>query len=100
MGYGDLIAEAVRDAQDDMSQVNAAAQAILTAIRSAGPWLTEQTWTGQAAGKWCGDWNSFYRQVQGLLANQLPGAEVQVVNQVRSQMEQLARQHPGSVTPS
>jgi uncharacterized protein YukE len=100
MGYGDLIAEAVQGAQNDMSQVNAAAQTILGAIRSAGPWLTDQTWTGHAADAWCADWNSFYRQVQSLLANQLPAAETQVVSQVRTQMQQLAREHPGAVTPS
>jgi uncharacterized protein YukE len=100
MAYGDLIAEAVKGAQDDMSQVNAAAQTILGAIRSAAPWLSGQTWTGQAATAWCGDWDSFYRQVQSLLAGQLPGAEAQVVSQVRTQMQQLARQHPGAVTPS
>src|SRR6266851_2222681 len=100
MAYGDLMAEAVRGAQDDMSLVDAAAQKILGAIRSAAPWLGDQTWTGQAATAWCGDWDSFYRQVQSLLANQLPGAEAQVVSQVRTQMQQLARQHHGAVTPS
>jgi uncharacterized protein YukE len=70
MAYGDLIAEAVKGAQDDMSQVNAAAQTILGAIRSAAPWLSGQTWTGQAATAWCGDWDSFHRPVQSLLASE------------------------------
>jgi uncharacterized protein YukE len=100
MSYGNMTAEAVQGAQDDMSVVDAAAQAILGAIKAVSPWLTDQTWTGQAASSWCGDWNSFYRQVQSLLANQLPGAETQVINQVRTQMEQLAREHPGAATPS
>jgi uncharacterized protein YukE len=100
MAYGDVIAEAVQGAQDDMSAVNAAAQAILSAIKAVSPWLTDQTWTGHAADAWCGEWNSFYKQVQSLLSNQLPGAESQVISQVRTQMEQLAREHPGAATPS
>ena len=46
MGYGSLIQEAVSDAENDMATVNAAAQAIVTAINGAKTWITDQTWTG------------------------------------------------------
>ena len=91
MGYGSLIQEAVSDAENDMATVNTAAQAIISAINAAKPWITDQTWTGTAATSWCGDWNNFYGQLLSLLQNQLPGAETTVVNNVRTQMEKLAQ---------
>jgi|HubBroStandDraft_5_1064220.scaffolds.fasta_scaffold126499_2 hypothetical protein len=94
MGYGSLIQEAVSDAENDMATVNAAAQAIVTAINGAKTWITDQTWTGTAATSWCGDWNGFYAQLLNLLSNQLPGAETTVVNNVRTQMEKLAQNQP------
>ena len=101
MGYGSLIQEAVSDAENDMDSVNAAAQAIITAINAAKPWITDQTWTGTAATSWCGDWNSFYSSLLNLLSNQLPGAETTVVNNVRTQMEKLAHNAPKTAaTPS
>jgi len=94
MGYGSLIQEAVNDAENDMATVNAAAQAIVTAINGAKTWITDQTWTGTAATSWCGDWNGFYGQLLSLLNNQLPGAETAVVSNVRTQMEKLAQNQP------
>jgi hypothetical protein len=90
MGYGDIVAQAVQSTQADMAQANAAAQAIVTAVGSAKPWITDQTWTGNPARQWCGDWNGFYQQLMGLLDGQLPNAETQVVNKVRTQMERQA----------
>lgn len=101
MGYGNLIQEAVAGAQDDMATVDAAAQAIVSAINSAKTWITDQTWTGPAATSWCGDWNGFYGQLLNLLNNQLPGAETTVVNNVRTQMEKWAQSQPRTaVSPS
>lgn len=95
-----LVAMEVADAQSDMDAVSTAADAIAAAIKATTPWLTDQTWTGQAATAWSGEWNALYKQVQSLLANQLPGAENQVISQVRQQAEQQqARQHPGGPTP-
>jgi uncharacterized protein YukE len=93
MGYGNLVQEAVTDAETDMGTVNDAAQAIITAINAAKTWITDQTWTGSAATSWCGDWNGFYGQLLNLLNNQLPGAETTVVSNVRTQMEKLAASH-------
>lgn len=94
MGYGSLIQEAVSGAENDMATVNAAAQAIVTAINGAKTWVTDQTWTGPAATSWCSDWNGFYAQLLNLLNNQLPGAETTVVSNVRTQMEKLAQNQP------
>jgi uncharacterized protein YukE len=92
MGWGDLIAEAVSDAQADMASVEGAATAIQDAINKVTPLLNSGTWEGPAATSWIGDWQSFYKAVQSCL-NSLPAAEAQVVSQVRSQMEKLASEH-------
>ena len=99
MGWGALIAEAVSDAQNDMASVESAAQAISKAISNVTPLLTSGTWQGPDATAWIGDWQSFYKGVQSCLAG-LPAAEAQVVSQVRTSMENAARQHSGSATPS
>ena len=99
MGWGDLVAEAVSDAQTDMASVESAAQAIQKAIGNVTPLLTSGTWQGPEATTWIGDWQSFYKSVQSLLAS-LPTAEAQVVSQVRTSMEKAARQHAGQPAPS
>jgi predicted trehalose synthase len=99
MGWGDLIAESVREAQDDMATVESAAMAIQKAISNVQPWLTSDTWRSPEATAWIGDWQSFYNAVQSCL-NSLPAAEAQVVAQVRTSMEKMARQHAGQPAPS
>lgn len=99
MGWGDLIAQAVSDAQGDMANVEAAANAIQRAISNVSPLLTSGTWDGPEAVSWIGDWQSFYKSVQSCLAS-LPAAEAQVVSQVRTSMEKEARQHAGQPAPS
>lgn len=99
MGWGDLIAESVGDARDEMASVEAAAQAIQKAIGNVQPWLTPDTWQSGEATTWIGEWQSLYKAVQNCLSS-LPAAEAQVVAQVRSSMEALARQHAGQPAPS
>lgn len=92
MGWGNVAAEGIADAQQDMAAVQAAAEAIIEAIGSARPWLNGQTWSGQAATSWCDSWQGSYRQVEACL-NSLPAAEGQVVDRVRTQMEALIKAH-------
>jgi hypothetical protein len=99
MGWGDLVAETVSDAQTDMASVESAARAIQTAISKVSPLLTSGTWEGPEATAWIGEWQSLYKSVQSCLAS-LPAAETQVVAQVRSNMEKMARQHAGQPAPS
>ena len=99
MGWGDVIAEAVGEAQTDMARVQAAAQAIGQALGNVQPLLTSATWEGPAATAWIGQWQSFYKGVQSCL-DSLPVAETEVVSQVRASMEKLAHAHAGQPTPS
>ena len=99
MGWGDLIAEAVGEAQSDMGSVDSAAQAIQKAINNVQPLLNSETWSGPDATAWIGQWRSLYSAVQSCL-NSLPAAEVRVVAQVRSSMEKMAREHAGEPAPS
>ena len=99
MGWGDIIAEAVGEAQDDMARVQAAAQAIQQAIGSVQPLLTSDTWEGPAATAWIGQWQSFYKAVQSCL-DSLPAAESEVVSQVRASMELMAHDHASQPAPS
>ena len=99
MGWGDLIAEEVGDAQSAMDSVDAAAKAIQQAINNVRPLLTSETWSGSEATNWIGQWQSLYAAVQSCL-NSLPAAEVSVVAQVRSSAEKLAREHAGQPAPS
>lgn len=99
MGWGDVIAEAVGEAQTDMARVQSAAQAIQQAISSVQPLLTSATWQGPAATAWIGQWQSFYKAVQSCL-DSLPAAETQVVSQVRATMEKIAHEHAGQPAPS
>ncbi len=92
MGYGDLVAQAVADAQGDMARVGAAADEILSAIGAVRPWLHDHTWTGQAADAWCGQWKTFYGQLSSLLGPQLDGAESAAVNGARTQAEAMVTQ--------
>ncbi len=86
-----IVGDAVSSAEADMSKVQAAADAISAAIGKVRPLLGGDTWTGPAASAWEGDWNSFYGAVTGVL-NSLPSAEASVINGVRQQAEQLAKQ--------
>jgi uncharacterized protein YukE len=99
MGWGDLVQEAVRDAQDDMASVESAAGAIKAAIGKVQPLLTSGTWDGPAAATWIGNWQSLYKSVQSCLDG-LPAAEAQVVSQVRTSMQAQARAHAGQPAPS
>jgi hypothetical protein len=99
MGWGDLVAETVGEARSEMAGVEAAAQAIQHAISNVQPWLTPDTWQSGEATAWIGDWQGFYKTVQSCLAS-LPAAEAQVVAQVRSDMQKMARQHAGQPAPS
>jgi uncharacterized protein YukE len=99
MGWGQLVQEAVTDAQNDMARVESAAGAIQAAIGKVQPLLTSGTWQGPAATAWIGNWQSLYKSVQSCL-NGLPAAEAQVVSQVRTDMEAQARQHAGQPAPS
>jgi predicted trehalose synthase len=98
MGWGDLVAEAVSDAQNDMSRVESAAGAIQQAIGKVQPLLTSGTWDGPEATAWIGNWQALYKAVQSCLAS-LPAAEAQVVSQVRSSMQAQARAHAGQPAP-
>ena len=62
-----------------MNKVQAAADAISAAIRGVKPWLTPETWEGNAATAWAGEWESFYHAVQSCL-NDLPFAESAIVS--------------------
>jgi hypothetical protein len=99
MGWGGLVAETVAEAQNAMSGVESAARAIQAAISNVQPWLTSDTWQSGEATAWIGDWQSFYKAVQSCLGS-LPAAEAQVVAQVRTDMEKMARQHAGQAAPS
>jgi hypothetical protein len=98
MGWGDLGAETVQEARTAMAAVESAAQAIQKAISNVQPWLTPGTWQSGEATAWIGDWQSFYKAVQSCL-DSLPAAEAQVVAQVRSDMQKMARQHAGQPAP-
>jgi hypothetical protein len=82
---GDIVGQAVWAAKADMNTVQAAADAISTAIGSVKPWLTPETWEGNAATAWVGEWESFYHIVQNCL-NDLPSAESDIVSAVQTQM--------------
>lgn len=99
MGWGDLIADAVSDAQGEMANVESAARAIQKAISNVQPLLNSGTWQSGEATAWIGDWQSFYKGVQNCLSG-LPAAEAQVVSQVRTSMEKEAHQHAGQPAPS
>lgn len=86
-----IVADAVSSAENDMSSVQTAADAISTAIGKVTPWLNGDTWTGPAATSWEGDWNSLYASVTGIL-NDLPSAEASVISDVRTQAEALQKQ--------
>jgi uncharacterized protein YukE len=88
MGVGNLVSEAISAAEGDMTTVQAAADAISDAIGKVKPWLTTETWEGDAATAWAGEWTSFYRGVQNCLSN-LQSAETDVVSAVRTQMTQI-----------
>jgi hypothetical protein len=90
MGSGDIVSQAVSAAQADMNTVQAAADAITTAAAKVKPWLTPETWEGNAAATWTGEWESFYQAVQSCL-NDLPSAESEIVSAVQTQMTQLAQ---------
>jgi uncharacterized protein YukE len=92
MGYGDLVEQAVDDAADDMGNVQAAADAISDAISKAWQWVNSETWQGQAAQNWQGDWQGFYTGVKNCLS-ELPSAESSVINDTRTQMEQVLLKH-------
>jgi hypothetical protein len=98
MGWGDLVAEEVGDAQNAMDSVDSAAQAIQRAINKVRPLLTSQTWSGPDATAWIGQWQSLYAAVQSCL-NSLPAAENTVVTQVRANAEKIAREHAGQSAP-
>ncbi|MGA8462062.1 MAG: hypothetical protein WB800_42195 [Streptosporangiaceae bacterium] len=89
---GDIVGQAVSDAEADMNKVQAAADAISAAIRGVKPWLTPETWEGNAATAWAGEWESFYHAVQSCL-NDLPSAESAIVSAVQTQMMQIEAQH-------
>ena len=95
MGSGDIVGQAVSAAQADMNTVQAAADAIITAVGKVRPWLTPQTWEGNAAATWTGDWESFYRTVQSCLDG-LPSAESDIVSAVQTQMTQIAQRRDAS----
>jgi uncharacterized protein YukE len=93
MGDQAILQQAVDAATNDMGNVQAAADAISSAISAAQQYMDPQTWQGAAASAWEGDWASFYRGVQNCLTD-LPAAEASVINETRTQMEQiLAKQH-------
>jgi uncharacterized protein YukE len=73
-------------AQADMNTVQAAADAISTAIGDVRRWLTPETWEGQAATEWVGEWTSFYQGVQSCL-DDLPYAESGIVSAVQTKAE-------------
>ncbi|HEY7145975.1 MAG TPA: hypothetical protein VH637_17185 [Streptosporangiaceae bacterium] len=99
MGWGDLIAEEVGEAQTAMDSVDAAAKAIQQAINKVRPLLTSETWSGPDATAWIGQWQSLYAAVQSCL-NSLPAAEATVVRNVRQSAEKMAREHAGSPAPN
>lgn len=94
-----LVEEAVVDADDDMSRVQIAADAIVAAIKAARPWITDQTWSGPAARSWCREWNGLYNQLLGLLG-ELPSARAVIVSRVRAQAEtQVASEARAAARP-
>lgn len=98
MGWGDLVAEDVSAAQADMARVQAAADAIHTAIGKVAPLLNSGTWQGPDATAWIGEWQSFYQGVQSCL-NGLPAAEAQVVAKVRADATKMLQHHTGQPAP-
>jgi hypothetical protein len=92
MGYGDLVQQAVDDASADMGNVQAAADAISAAISKAWQWVNPDTWQGQAAQNWQGDWQGFYTGVKNCLG-ELPSAESSVIDETQTQMEQFVAKH-------
>jgi uncharacterized protein YukE len=90
MGWGDIVGQAVDDAQADMNTVQSAADAVSAAISNVKPWLTSETWEGDAATAWVGEWTSFYQGVQNCL-NNLPSAESDIVSAVQTQMQAEVR---------
>jgi hypothetical protein len=93
MGYGDLVSQAVDIAESDMSNVQAAADAISGAISKAWPWMNSSTWKGPAAQNWQVEWQGFYTAVKSCLG-ELPSAESSVVSDTQTQMEEfVAKQH-------
>ena len=99
MGWGQLVEEAVSEAESDMARVQAAAEAINAAIGKVRPLLSGDTWQGPDASSWISDWNGFYKSVQSCLGG-LPAAEKAVVAKVQSDMESQARQHAGQPAPT
>jgi hypothetical protein len=99
VGWGQLVEEAVSEAESDMARVQAAAEAINAAIAKVRPLLSGDTWQGPDAAAWIGDWNGFYKSVQSCLGV-LPAAEKAVVAKVQSDMESQARQHAGQPAPT
>jgi hypothetical protein len=99
MGWGDLVAEAVESASNDMSRVQGAADAIEGAVSKAQGLLDPQTWLGQPAQAWIGNWMGTYKTLLSCL-NGLPNAEASVVVAVRSQMEKIAQEHASQPAPS
>lgn len=85
---GDIVGQAVSDAEADMGRVQAAAAAISDAIGAVRHWLGPDTWKGKAATDWTNNWTSLYGRVQGCL-NDLPSAETNIVTAVRTQMIQI-----------
>lgn len=90
MGLGQLAAEDIASTKSDMATVNAAADAINTAINNVRRWLDGKTWTGDAADAWMGDWNAQFGRLQSLL-RQLPATEGRVVAKVTRDSEQMVR---------
>lgn len=85
------VAQAVQDTQADMNTVQAAADAINDAIKKVEPWLTPETWRGQAATDWADNWKTVYHGVQSWLTGDLQPAENEIVSAVRTQMTELVQ---------
>jgi hypothetical protein len=90
MGGSFTVGQAVSMAESDMNTVQQAADAISTAIGKVKQWLTPETWRGQEATDWAGNWTTLYNSVQSCL-NDLPSAESQIVSAVQTQMAELAQ---------
>lgn len=90
MGGSYTVAQAVQYAEADMNAVQAAADAIHTAIKKVEQWLTPETWRGQAATEWAGNWRTFYHGVQICLSD-LPHAESDIKSAVQTQMTELVQ---------
>ena len=94
-----FVEEAVQEAAADMGTVQAAADAISSAVAKVQPLLSGQTWTGPAADAWEGDWNACYGAVLSCL-NALPAAESSVIAGVQRQAEQFVTQHAAAARAS